>query len=372
MKKIIRISVLLIVLAVFVGTLYFLYQKSQEKPVVFSTKNPIITNIEKKTVATGSIVPRKEIEIKPQISGIIEKLYVEAGQQVNEGDVIAKVKVIPDMLSLNNAEARLTTAQIALEQTKVEYERQKTLFDTKVIAQTQYLEAKTAYERARAEVDAADNNLQLIKEGASKRTGKITNTLVKATASGMVLEVPVEVGNSVIESNTMNAGTTIAIIANMQDMVFKGKIDESDVDKLKEGMKLELTVGAIDNLKYEALLEHVSPKGREENGAIQFEIKAKVSLQANQFIRAGYSANASMVLERRENVLAIDEALLITRNDSSFVEVRKKDQEFEERYLRTGLSDGINVEVLEGLTQADEVKIINGVGANKKPELAAK
>ncbi len=371
MKKIGRILIGIIIVGIFGGTLWFLYQKSQENPVTFKTKKPQFNTVVKKTVATGSIVPRKEVEIKPKISGIIDKLYVEAGNTVKAGDVIAKVKVIPDMLSLNNAETRLENAKISLEQQKEEFDRQKSLFDTKVISKADYLTAKSAYNRAKTELDAAENNLQLIKEGASKRSGKTTNTLVRSTISGMVLDVPIEVGNSVIESNTFNAGTTIAFVANMGDMVFEGKIDESEVGKLKTGMDLVLSVGAIENVDFDASLEHIAPKGVEENGAIQFEIKAQVKLKANQFIRAGYSANADIVLEKKENVLTIDEGLIIFRNDSAFVDIETGEQEFEERFIKTGLSDGINIEVLEGVSEEDKIKIINGVKEDEPKKLAS-
>lgn len=365
MKKALRILIALLILGLFGFTLWFLYGKSQEKPVTYETKQAEYNTVVKKTVATGSIVPRKEVEIKPKVSGIIDKLYVEEGDAVKAGDIIAKVKVIPDMLSLNNAETRLTNAKINLDQQKQEYDRQQSLYDKKVIPQSEFLQAKSAFNRAKAEIEAAENNLQLIKEGASKRSGKTTNTLVRSTISGMVLEVPVEVGNSVIESNTFNAGTTIAFVANMSDMIFKGKVDESEVGKLQQGMDLVLSVGAIEDIKFDAALEHIAPKGKAENGAIQFEIKALVKLKENQFIRAGYSANADIVLDKKENVLTIDEGLIDFRSDSAFVEVEIGEQEFEERHIKTGLSDGINIEILEGITEEDKLKVRN---ASKKKD----
>ncbi|MEN9443819.1 MAG: hypothetical protein RIS47_709, partial [Bacteroidota bacterium] len=349
MKVILRYTLVLVALIVFFGLFYVLYQKGQEKPEVVETTSPTMDTIVKKTVATGSIVPRKEIEIKPKVSGIIEELYVEAGKMVKTGDVLAKVKVIPDMLSLNNAETRLENAKLSLDLAQTEYDRQKSLFDKKVIAEADFLTAKNNYSKAKAEVESSENNLQLIKEGSSKKMGKVTNTLIKATVSGMVLSVPVEAGNSVTESNTFNDGTTIATIANMQDMIFKGKVDESEVGKLSENMELVLVVGAIENQKFTAKLEHIAPKGVAENGAIQFEIKATVVLKPGQFIRAGYSANADIVLDKRENVLTINESLISFRNDSAFVQVQTKPMIFAERQIKTGLSDGINVEVLSGI-----------------------
>ena len=370
MKTVLRFTLIIALVAVVIGTFFFLYQKSKPEPEVFETKNPEFATIVKKTVATGSIVPRKEIDIKPTVSGIIEELYVEPGDKVKAGDIIAKVKVIPNMLNLNNAESRLANAKISVEQAQKEYDRQKALYDQKVIAEASFLDAQTQLEKARAELDASENNLQLIKEGALKKSGKTSNTLIRSTIAGMVLEVPVEVGRSVIESNTFNDGTTIATVANMQEMIFKGKVDESEVGKLRSGMELVMTIGAIEDDKFKAELEYIAPKGKEENGAIQFEIRARMQLKPDQFIRAGYSANADIVLDRRENVLALDEALIDFRHDSAFVQVEKSENTFEERYVRTGLSDGINIEVLEGVVKEDRIKIINGAAVQKPKQLA--
>jgi HlyD family secretion protein len=289
MKKALKILAGLIVLSIFVYTIYFLYQKSQAKPIEYETTRPLKTEIIKSTVATGSVVPRKEIMIKPKVSGIVEELYVEAGDMIKEGDLIAKIKIIPDMVSLNNAQSRVNRAKISYEDSKRQYDRQKDLLDQGVIARAEFEPYDLAYKNAIEEVEAAENNLELIKEGQTKKAGSVTNTVVKSTAEGMVLDVPVEVGFSVIESNTFNDGTTIASVADMGDMIFEGKIDETEVGKIKEGMPLILTVGAIDDASFSAVLEHISPKGIEENGAIQFEIKANVELKQDEFIRAGYS-----------------------------------------------------------------------------------
>ena len=356
MKKALKIFAVVIVLSIFVYTIYFLYEKSQAKPVVFETSVPFKTEIIKSTVATGSVVPRKEIMIKPQVSGIVEELYVEAGDMVKKGDLIAKIKIIPDMVNLNNAQSRVNRAKINYEDAKRQYERQKDLFDQGVVAKAEFEPYDLALKNATEEIDAAENNLELIKEGQTKKAGAVTNTLVRSTAEGMVLDVPVEVGFSVIESNTFNDGTTIASVADMGDMVFEGKIDETEVGKIREGMPLILTVGAIEEASFSATLEHISPKGVEENGAIQFEIKANVELQKDQFIRAGYSANAKVVLDRTDSVLAIPESLLQFEDDSSFVEVEIAPQQFEKRFIKTGLSDGINVEVKSGLSLEDKIK----------------
>jgi len=358
MKKVLRILGIVLLVGAFGGTLFFLYQKSKKKPDVFETKNPFISDVVMKTVATGSVVPRFEIEIKPQVSGIIDEIYVVAGDRITKGDIVAKIKIIPDMVTLNAAETRLNRAEINFEDAKTDYERQQKLFDKNVISYEEFKDAKVAYDSAKEELTAAENNLELIKNGVTKKAENSTNTLVRSTINGMVLDVPVEVGNSVIQSNTFNDGTTIATVADMHDMIFEGKVDETEVGKIKEGMPIELEIGAIEKEKFQAALEYISPKGVEENGAIQFEIKAKVQLKEGQFIRAGYSANANIVLERKDSVMVIPEGLLTFENDSSFVDVliAEEEQEFEKRVVKTGLSDGINIEITEGLSVEDKVK----------------
>lgn len=359
MKKFLKIFLLVVILGGFVYTIYFLYEKSQAKPVVYETTNATKANIIKKTVATGSVVPRKEIEIKPMVSGIVEEIYVAEGKMIKKGDLIAKVRIIPNMVSLNDAESRVNRAKIALENAERNYKRQKDLFAKNVIPKTDFEEYELQFQNAEEELLSAENHLQLIKDGQTKKTGESTNTLIRSTIFGMVLDIPIEIGNSVIESNTFNDGTTVAIIADMGEMVFEGKVDESEVGKIHEGMDLILTIGAINDVSFHAVLEHISPKGLEENGAIQFEIKADVDLIDTVFVRAGYSANADIVLDRRDSVLAISEALLQFDNDSAFVEVETEPQTFEKRYIETGLSDGINIEVLSGITKDDKIKKLN-------------
>ncbi len=356
MKTFLKILFGLVILGIFGYTIFFLYQKSQAKPVVYQTAQPFTETIIKKTVATGSVVPRKEIAIKPQVSGIIDKIYVEAGDRVRKGDLIAKVKIIPNMVNLNNAESRLNQAQINLQDARQNYDRQKELYDQQVIPAAEFQTVQIALQQAKQELEAAENNLQLIKEGQTKTTGETSNTLIRSTIEGMVLDVPVEEGNSVIESNTFNDGTTIALVADMGEMVFEGKVDETEVGKIHEGMELILTIGAIENQTFAAYLEHISPKGVEENGAIQFEIKAAVKLKEGTFVRAGYSANADIVLDRADSVMAIQESLLHFDGDSVFVEVETEPQVFEKRFIKTGLSDGINIEVKNGLNMEDKIK----------------
>lgn len=357
MKKIIKISILVLILALFAATIIYLYNKSKEKPIVFQTETPFKTNIIKKTVATGSVIPRKEIEIKPQVSGIVEEIYVEAGEKVRSGDVIAKIRIIPDLVNLNNAEGRLERAKIAYDDSKLNFDRQEKLFKQGVIAETDFQTSQVAYKNASQELDAAEANLELIREGVNKRSGKATNTLIRSTINGMILDIPVKTGSSVIETNNFNAGTTIASVADIGDMIFEGKVDETEVGKIKPGMPLLLTVGAIENDTFMATLKYIAPKGVLENGAVQFEIKADVLLKNDQFVRAGYSANADIVLQRADSVMAIKESLLQFEKDSAFVEIETGPQTFEKRFIKTGLSDGLNIQVLSGLTLKDKIKV---------------
>ncbi len=359
MKKFIRIFIGLAFVALIVYGFFYLFQKSKQKDIIYETKGPSIDNVVKKTVATGTVTPRKEIAIKPQVSGIIEELYVEPGDMVKKGNLLAKVKIIPDMVALNSAESRVNKAKLRQEDAKLVYDRQKKVFEQGVIAEAEFQKYRTEYNTTVEEVEAAENNLQLIKEGITKKSGQLSNTLIRSTIQGMVLDVPVEEGTSVIQTNTFNEGTTIASVADMGEMIFEGKIDETEVGKVKEGMKLELTIGAIENETFDAILEYISPKGVEENGAVQFEIKAKVSLNSDNFIRAGYSANANIVLERRDSVMVISESLIKFENenkDSIYVEVETQPQVFEKRYIKTGLSDGIHIEVIRGLEIQDKLK----------------
>lgn len=357
MKKVVRIVLFSLLGVVFIGTMYFLYKKSEKVPEVYNLENATINNIIKKTVATGAVVPRREVDIKPRVSGIIEELYVEAGQMVRRGDKIARVKIIPNMVNLNEAESRLNRAKITFNNTKIEYDRNKKLFDQKVISMAEFQRIEVTYNNAKEELETADNNLQLIKQGTSKSMGNATNTIITATIDGMVLNVPIKVGNSVIESNTFNEGTTIASIADMKDMIFQGKVDESEVGKIKSGMALIVTIGAITTEKYDAILEYISPKGVEQDGAIQFEIKAAMKLKPGSFIRAGYSANADIVLDRRDSVLSVPESVIKFEKEKPYVEVETNTpQVFKKQFIKTGLSDGINIEVLSGIDKSSKLK----------------
>lgn len=360
MKKIFRIIISVLFVGLVIFGFVYLYNKSKVKDIIYETKNPTIDNVIQKTVATGTVTPRNEILIKPQVSGIIAELYVEPGDHVKKNDLLAKIKIIPDMVALNSAESRLNKAKLRLEDAQLVYNRQKGVYEQGVIAEAEFQNYRIEYNTALEEVEAAENNLQLIKEGITKKSGEITNTLIRSTIEGMILDVPVEVGTSVIQTNTFNEGTTIASVADMHEMIFEGKIDETEVGKIKEGMRLELTIGAIEEEKFDAELEYISPKGVEENGAVQFEIKAKVKLLSDFFIRAGYSANANIVLDRRDSVLTVTESLIQFENnnkDSVYVEIETDPQVFEKRYITTGLSDGIKIEVKEGINKEDKIKV---------------
>ncbi len=357
MKRILKITLLITLVGGFGWTIWFLYKKSEEKPVVFKTQQAAVTNIIRKTVATGSVVPRKEVNIKPRVSGIIEELYVIAGNLVKKGDMIARIKIVPNMVSLNEAESRLSRAKASLENATVDYDRNKKLYEGKMLAYSEFQQYQLAFNNSKTEFKAAENNLELIKEGMIKNSGAVSNTIVRSTIEGMVLDVPLKEGSSVIESNTFNEGTTIATVADMGEMIFEGKVDESEVGKIKQGMDLILTIGAIENEKFDATLEYIAPKGVKENGAIQFLIKAKMNLKEGSFIRAGYSATADIVLDRKDSVLAISEALLQFENENKpYVEVETTPQTFTKKYVKLGLSDGINIEVLDGITVADKIK----------------
>ena len=358
MVKKIRNTVLVIsFIGLIVWTFYFLVQKSQTPPEVFQTITPFDTVIIKKTVATGSVTPRKEVNMKSQVSGIIEKLFIVAGQQVKQGDVIAKIKIIPNMLNLANAESRVNSTQLVFDNSKIEFERNKTLLDQNIISKAEFLPIELKYKAAQEDLSAAQNQLQIIKEGVSKSSGATSNTYVKATITGMVLDVPVKEGGQVIESNTFNDGTTIASVANMGEMIFEGKLDESEVGKVTTNMDIVLTIGAIDRESFNAKLEYIAPKGITENGAIQFLIRASINKDNSSFLRAGYSANADIILDKKEKVMAIPESVLQFEKEKAFVEVETKNQVFEKRFIKTGLSDGINIEVLQGLKKSDKLKL---------------
>lgn len=358
-KKIMRTLLLVFIGAAVIGTFYFLWKKAQPVITVYEVVKPKTGTVETKAVATGNIEPRYEVEIKPQISGIIAELKKEAGQMVKAGEIIATIKVIPEMVQLNSAESRVNVAEISLKQVEEVYKRDEQLYKQGVIAQEEFETSKANYQKAVEERNTAQSELEIVRDGIAKNSNVSSTTQIRSTITGMILDIPVKVGNSVIQANNFNDGTTIATVADMNDMIFKGNVDETEIGRIHEGMPIVLTIGAMESRKLDARLEYVSPKGVEENGAIQFEIKAALEVPEDAFIRAGYSANAEIILERAENVLTIPESTVEFNGDSIFVYFVKQEtptQVFEKRPIEIGLSDGIQIEVKSGLTLEDKIR----------------
>jgi HlyD family secretion protein len=362
MKTVLKGLIVILVALPILGSFAYLYKKSQTKPVVWQTETAEITDITKKTVATGSIVPRQEVEVKPKVSGVLSELYVEPGKIVKLGDALGKISIIPDAMAINQGESQLRTAQIGFDNAKRELERNEALFKQGVVADAELQKFRTDFAMSRQNLDVAGSNLQLVREGATRAQSKSSTLIVTATTAGMVIDVPVKVGFSVIQANNFNAGTTVAVIADMDDMIFDGRVDEAEVAKVKEGMTLRIKVGAIEKDTLEGKLEYIAPKGKEVDGAIQFEIKAAVVQKPGIQIRANYSANADIVLDEKKKVLAIREAVLQYEKDKPYVEVETAPQTFVHKDVKLGLSDGIKVELLDGVTQADKIKIPDNAG----------
>ena len=359
MKKYSKLIMAALIAVVFIGTFVFLYQKSQPKPVVYSEFTPKVTDISKVTVITGKIEPRDEVSVKPQISGIITHLYKQAGDMVSAGEVIAKVKVIPDMGQLSSAEARVRLAGINLKQAQVDFDREESLYRQRLVSEEEYDKQKQALSQAREEMAAAQDALEVVRDGVSKSNANASSTLIRSTISGLILDVPVKVGNTVVLSNTFTDGTTIATVANMNDLIFRGNIDETEVGRLVEGMPMKITVGALQDLRFDAVLEYVSPKAVENNGANQFEVKAAVTAVRDGKIRSGYSANAEIVLAKAEGVLSVPESAIEFSGDSTFVYVvggAGEQKTYRRTQVVTGLSDGVNIEIKSGITTKDKVR----------------
>jgi HlyD family secretion protein len=370
MKKVGKIILFVLLGLTVLFTFSFLWTKSRPKTKVYEILSPTIGTIENKTVATGKIEPRDEILIKPQISGIVSQVYKEAGQMITAGEVIASVKVIPEMGQLNAAESRVRVSEINFQQIETEFARQTQLFEKGVISKEEFDLSKTAFNKSQEEKNNAKDALDIVREGVSKKYANVSNTQIRSTISGMILDVPVKAGNSVIQANTFNDGTTIAAIANMNNLIFRGRIDETEVGKISEGFPIVLTIGALSGQKFDASLEYISPKGQEQSGAVLFEIKAAVKVPDSVFIRAGYSANAEIVKNRAIDVLTIPESSIEFSNDSAFVYMatqEKPTQIFDKHLIQVGLSDGIKVEIKEGLTAEDKIRG-NVVDTKKKVE----
>ncbi len=366
MKKTIIFSIIGIA---FLAVLLWFAKMNSKSPESYETEKPFKTNIVKKTVATGKVTPLEEIEIKPQISGIIEKIYLEEGAKVKKGDLIAKVRVVPNEQSLNGARGRVSSANIQLTNAKISYNRNKTLYDKGVISRSEFEAIELTYNQAKQDIQNAQSDYQIIRRGFTGSGGS-ANTNIRAQISGTVLEIPVKEGDQVIESSNFGAGTTIASIADMSKMIFEGKVDEAEVGKIKKDIDLDITLGAVDGKKFPAKLTFIAPKGTEESGAVQFTIKADVTLDDNYFLRAGYSANAEIVLEQKDSVLSIKESLLQfdKKTEKPYVEVKTGDDEYEKKDIELGISDGINVEILSGVTADDEIKVWNKKSKKDKKE----
>jgi HlyD family secretion protein len=355
MKKIFMYGLLVVVALIFVGTIVFLYKKSQQPPIVFQLDSPAKMTIIKKTVAIGKVIPRREIEVKSQVSGVIEKLYVEAGKLVKKGDVLAKITLRPNMLQVSQAESQLESARINLKNAETDFNRQKKLFEQKLISEAEFNKSQLTYNLQHESVASTQDYLLLMKSGTNKNSDKVSN-LITATISGMVLNIPNREGAFIVESSSFGAATPLATLADMEDMIFEGLVDESEVGKLREGMELVLNIGALEGKPFTALLEYISPKGMTDQGTIKFQIRAAVKLNKDLFLRSNYSANADIVLDKKENVLAVNEGNLIIEDKANFVEVEIAPQKFEKREVKTGLSDGINIEIVSGLKANEKIK----------------
>lgn len=364
MKKMIIAGLVAIV---FIGTFVFLWIKAQPQPKVYDEFTPTVADLRKTTVLTGKIEPRNEVNIKPQISGIITELMKEAGQTVQAGEVIAKVKVIPDMGQLSSAQSRLRLAEINLKQARTDYEREKVLFDKGLVSADEYDKIHQAYNQAREERSAAQDNLEVVRDGVSSNNANASSTLVRSTVTGVILDIPVKVGNSVILSNTFNDGTTIATVANMNDLIFRGNVDETEVGQVNVGMPMTITVGALQDLKFSARLEYISPKAVEANGANQFEIKAAVQVPEKTGVRSGYSANAQIVLAEAQHVLTVPESAIHFEGNNTYVYLvqgKGKNKTYQRRDVKVGLSDGVNIQIKSGLTINDRVRGLERVEEN--------
>lgn len=374
MKKYFKYILMALVAVIFIGTFVFLYIKSQPQPEVYDEFTLQRMDIRKTTVVTGKIEPRNEVNVKPQISGIITEILKEAGETVQEGEVIAKVKVIPDMGSLSAAQSRLRLAEINRKQAQTDYDREKTLFDKGLVAADEYDKIAQTLRQAREEVDAAQDNLEVVRDGVSKSNASASSTLIRSTITGLILDIPVKVGNSVILANTFNDGTTIATVANMNDLIFRGNIDETEVGRLSTGMTMKITIGALQDLKFDARLEYIAPKATDQNGANQFEIKAAVNLPSNATnIRSGYSANAEIVLAEAKNVLAVQESAIEFDGNDTYVYVIKGEgdkQTYERRKVQTGISDGINIEIRSGVKPNERIRGPKMIATEKAEPMA--
>ena len=344
----------------FLFSMAYYIKTNSRSAITYETSKLSKQTIEEKIVPTGSVVPEDEVNIVPQISGIIDEIFVEEGDEVVAGDLLAKIKVVPNEQSLNSAEGRVKTARIVLNNSTKEFERNKKLFDKGVISEQDFNSVELRYNQDQQNLENALSDLQIIRLG-SVGGSALTNTNVRSTVSGTVLQVPVKEGDQAIEANTFNPGTTIATVADLNKMIFEGRVDEGEVGKLEIGMDLKISLGAIEEKEYDAKLTLIAPKGIEVAGAIQFKIEGEVFLDDEYVVRAGYSANATIITDVKRDILSINESLLQFDNSTKkpFVEVQISGQKFERKDIELGISDGVYAEVLGGVSESDNIKIWN-------------
>jgi len=355
MKKLVRILMIVLVAAIFIGTFAYLFNRSKPKAIEYQELTPTQGEIVKATVVTGKIQPRDEVNVKPQINGIVAEVYKEAGQMVQKDEIIAKLKVIPDMNQLSSAQSRVRLSEVNLKQAQINYDREKKLFDQKLVSAESFEKVEQALKQAQEEHSIAKETLEIVRDGVSSANKSGSTTLIRSTISGLILDVPVKVGNSVTMSNTFNDGTTIATVANMDDLIFDGNIDETEVGRLHIGLPVRISVGALQDVHFDAALEYISPKATESNGTNLFEIKASVKVPSDVTIRSGYSANAEIVLQEVHDVITLAESAIQWEGDSTFVYV-KDGEEWAKRVVTTGLSDGVTIEVKDGIALGDKVR----------------
>ncbi|MBR1794492.1 MAG: efflux RND transporter periplasmic adaptor subunit [Bacteroidales bacterium] len=355
MKKFGKYLVFILIALVVAGTFAYLFKRSRPQEIRYEELTTEMADIVKSTVVTGKVQPRDEVNVKPQISGIIAELYKEAGQPVKEGEIIAKLKVIPDMSSLSSAQSRVRLSEVNLKQAKTNFDREKALYDKQLVSADEYDKVAQALHQAEEELKAAKETLEIVRDGVSSSNKSGSSTLIRSSVSGLILDIPVKVGNTVINSNSFNDGTTIATVADMDDLIFDGNIDETEVGRLSVGMPVKITVGALQDVVIDASLEYIAPKATENNGTNLFEIKASLQVPENVTVRSGYSANAEIVLQTAAQVLSIAESALQFDGDGTYVYVLG-DNGYERRDVKTGLSDGVNIEIKEGLSLGDKVR----------------
>lgn len=362
MSKTVKIIIGIVLVILLAVVLKYFKDSNSEEVVEYDVEEPFYDSIDTKAVATGKLNPEEEIELKPQISGIVDEIMVEEGDVVQKGDLIAKIRVVPNEQALVSANSRINSARLTYNNAKTLYDRNKVLFDKGVISKQDFERTELDLNQADESLRQAQNDYQIIRQG-SVSGGRGANTNIIAQISGTILEIPVREGDQVIESNNFNDGTTIATIADMNKMIFEGKVDEAEVGKIEEGKDIKVILGAIGQKEFPAKLTFVAPKGIEENGAVQFTVKADVEVDVQTNIRAGYSANAEIELASKDSTLVIREALVqfdrIT--EQAFVEVLTGENQYERKDVELGLSDGINVEILEGIKEGDKIKVWNKV-----------